>query len=77
MAMVMMLTFQTTLFVMWPTASLKAAYIGSWRKTGAVIAYVLQVRRGPEQLVGFAAFGLIAFYVATAAGLDITAHLPQ
>ncbi len=71
MAVVLMFTFQTTLFVLSPAASLKAAYADSWRKTGTAITRLFQIQSGPEQWIGLAAFGLIGFHVAMAAGLDI------
>ena len=74
MAVVLMLTFQMMLFVMSPATSLRAAYAGSWRKTGKVIAHLFQIQRGPDQWIGVVAFGLVGIYVAIAAALDIVAR---
>ncbi|MGF6440130.1 hypothetical protein [Paraburkholderia youngii] len=74
LAVVMMLTLQMMLFVTSPATGLKAAYADSCRKTGTVIAHLFQIQRGPEQWIGFAAFGTVAIYVAFFAVLDIVAR---
>ncbi|MGP8432799.1 hypothetical protein ACT2FY_37985 [Paraburkholderia fungorum] len=74
MALVSVLTLQMMLFVFSPATSLRAAYIDSWCKTGAVGAHLFQIQRGAEQWIGVAAFGLVGFYVAIAAVLDAIAR---
>lgn len=67
----LMLTLQSMLFVMSPAPSMKVAYADSWRKTGKVMAHLFQIQCGPEQWIGVAAFGTIGFYVIIAVALDI------
>ncbi|CAG9191182.1 conserved membrane hypothetical protein [Paraburkholderia tropica] len=73
-AVVLMLTFQSMLFIMSSAPSMKAAYADSWRKTGKVIAHLFQIQSGPEQWIGVAAFGTIGLFVVISAALDIAAR---
>ncbi|MGF6658600.1 nicotinamide riboside transporter PnuC [Paraburkholderia atlantica] len=70
----LMLTLQMMLFIMSPAMGLKAAFADSCYKTGKVIAHLFQIQRGPEQWIGFAAFGTVGIYVVIFAALDIVAR---
>jgi nicotinamide riboside transporter PnuC len=74
LAVVMMLTLQMMLFVTSSARGLKAAYADSCRKTVTVVAHLFQIQRGPEQWIGFAAFGTVGIYVVIFAALDFVAR---
>ncbi|ODP35150.1 hypothetical protein A9762_12400 [Pandoraea sp. ISTKB] len=73
-----LLPLQLMLFVMSPAPSLRTAYVDSWRKmargTGWVFTRLFQLQHGSEQWIGFAAFGLVGFYVVIFSVIDTVAR---
>ncbi|AIO71979.1 hypothetical protein KTD19_25650 [Burkholderia multivorans] len=74
-AVMLIVTFQMTMLIWSSETSLSAAYVASWRKTGTVLTHLFQIQAGPGRRFGIVAFGLVGFYVAIAAAIEIVAPL--
>jgi hypothetical protein len=71
MAVILVVALQLVLFACSPLASLKLAYVDSWRQAGTVLLHLFQLQRGPDQWAGFAALGLMAYIALVALALDV------
>ncbi|BAG48023.1 hypothetical protein BMULJ_06234 (plasmid) [Burkholderia multivorans ATCC 17616] len=74
-AVMLIVSFQMAMLIWSSETSLSAAYMDSWRKTGTVLAHLFQIQPGPSRRIGIIAFGLVGFYLAIAAAIEIVAPL--
>ncbi|KVO15104.1 hypothetical protein WJ74_10645 [Burkholderia ubonensis] len=74
-AVMLIVAFQMTMLIWSRETSLRADCVDSWRKAGTALAHLFQIQPGPGRRIGIIAFGLVGFYVAIAAAIEIVAQL--
>ncbi|MDF0506619.1 hypothetical protein POK33_38355 [Burkholderia cenocepacia] len=76
-AAMLIVAFQMTMLIWSSETPLSAACVDNWRKTGTALAHLFQIQSGLGRRIGIIAFGLVGFYAAIAAAIEIVVPLGQ